>query len=358
LTLDYGHLALPKVNRSMVLKEKVTFNEEFSLELGNSLPQLELAYTTYGKQNSEKSNVIWVCHAFSGSSDFTEWWPGLFGKDLLFDPDQYFIICVNMPGSCYGSTGPLSINPESNQSYFHQFPEMTNRDMVRAFIKLRKLLSVEKIHTVIGSSLGGQQVLEWSIMEPEIIENLICIGANAFHSPWGIAFNETQRMAIYQDPTWLEDSVNAGLNGMKVARAIALLSYRNYNTYKATQSEEDIDKTDNFKAYSYQAYQGEKLAKRFNAYSYWLLSKAMDTHNIGRNRGSVESALKKIRTKSLIIAIETDILFPKEEQKLLAENITGASLGIINSLYGHDGFLLEAGQLTNMINRFYGSGSV
>ncbi len=339
----------------MVSKAKVTLNEEFRLELGKTLPSLELTFTTFGKLNPEHSNVIWVCHAFSGSSDFTEWWPGLFGNGLLYDPEKHFIICVNMPGSCYGSTGPLSINPLTTKPFYHSFPELTNRDIVKAFIEVRKYLKINKIHTVIGSSLGGQQALEWCIMEPEVIEHLVCIGANAYHSPWGIAFNETQRMAISQDPTWNHDTTEAGLGGMKVARAIALLSYRNYQTYKATQSEEDIDKTANFKAYSYQAYQGEKLARRFNAFSYWILSKAMDTHNVGRNRGSIISALEKIKAKSLIIAIETDILFPKEEQQLIKEHIDNSSIGIINSLYGHDGFLLEAGQLTKMINQFYDS---
>ncbi len=337
----------------MILKQKITIKKDFGLELGASLPELELAYTTFGNLNNDISNVIWVCHAFSGSSDFTEWWPGLFGKDLLYDPEKYFIVCVNMPGSCYGSTGPLSLNPVTGKPYFHTFPELTNRDIVRAFIEVRKHLKISKIHTVIGSSLGGQQALEWSIMEPDIIQNMICIGANAFHSPWGIAFNETQRMAISQDISWIKDIPEAGLNGMKVARAMALLSYRNYHTYKATQSEEDIDKTANFKAYSYQAYQGEKLARRFNAFSYWVLSKAMDTHNVGRSRGSVEKALKMISSKSLIIAIETDILFPREEQELLAEYIGDSRLEILESLYGHDGFLLEAGQLTEMINQFY-----
>jgi homoserine O-acetyltransferase len=339
--------------KSLVSKETVSFNREISLELGNSLPGLELTYSTYGTLNHERSNVIWVCHAFSGSSDFTEWWPGLFGEKLLFDPEKHFIICVNMPGSCYGSTGPVSINPKTGNPYFHDFPELTNRDIVKAFIEVRKHLGIEKINTMIGSSLGGQQALEWCILEPDVIEHFICIGANAYHSPWGIAFNETQRMAISQDPTWKQDSADAGLNGMKVARAIALLSYRNYHTYKATQSEEDIDKTANFKAYSYQAYQGEKLAKRFNAFSYWVLSKAMDTHNVGRNRGSIVAALRGIKAKSFIIAIETDILFPKEEQQMLFENIHGAKLGVIKSLYGHDGFLLESDQLTDMIRMFY-----
>jgi homoserine O-acetyltransferase/O-succinyltransferase len=342
----------------MLVSNTYHYKRDFKSELGKSLPELNLYYSTFGKLNQDRSNVIWICHAFSGSSNFIEWWPGLFGEGLLYDPAKYFIICVNMPGSCYGSTGPLSTNPLTGQSYFHTFPELTNRDIVQSFILARRHLGIDKIHTVIGSSLGGQQALEWAIMEPDITEHIVCIGANAFHSPWGIAFNETQRMAICQDTTWVTSTPASGLNGMKVARAMALLSYRNYQTYKATQSEEDIDKTENFKAYTYQAYQGEKLAKRFNAFSYWILTKAMDTHNVGRNRGSVEKALKKIKAKSLFIAIETDILFPKEEQKFLSEQVAGASLGIIDSLYGHDGFLLEARQLTGMINRFYNTGNL
>jgi homoserine O-acetyltransferase len=337
----------------MLVSNTFTYTHEFPLELGKSLPGLTLRYTTFGKLNETGSNVIWVCHAFSGSSNFTEWWPGLFGEGLLFDPEKYFIICVNMPGSCYGSTGPLSVDPRTGNPYYHQFPELTNRDIINSFTLVRQHLGINLIHTVIGSSLGGQQTLEWGIMEPEVIEHIVCIGANAYHSPWGIAFNETQRMAICQDVTWSKDVPEAGLNGMKVARAIALLSYRNYETYKATQSEEDIDKTHSFKAYSYQAYQGEKLARRFNAFSYWTLSKAMDTHNVGRARGSVETALNMILAKSLIIAIESDILFPKEEQKFLVKHVQGAELGVIDSLYGHDGFLLEAGQLTDLVSGFY-----
>ena len=134
----------------MVVKDTASFNKEFRLELGKRLPSFELAYTTYGELNRGRSNVIWVCHAFSGSSDFTEWWPGLFGKDLLYDPEKYFIICVNMPGSCYGSTGPLSVNPATGKPYFHNFPELTNRDIVRAFIEVRKYLGIKKSIASLG----------------------------------------------------------------------------------------------------------------------------------------------------------------------------------------------------------------
>jgi len=337
----------------MLKHQTFNYDKEIRLELGGSLPELELYYTTFGKLNKGKSNVVWVCHAFTGNSNFQDWWPGLFGEGLLFDPTDYYIICVNMPGSCYGSTGPLSINPKSGIPYYHTFPELTNRDILAAFGLLRDHLNIQRIHTVIGCSLGGQQALEWAVSEPERFDHLVCIGANAFHSPWGIAFNETQRMAIRQDLTWQLSTDTAGISGMKIARAMALISYRNYITYEATQSEEDINKTRNYKAYSYQAYQGEKLARRFNAFSYWYLSKAMDTHHVGRNRGSVENALKRVKAKSLFIGLDSDILFPIPEQKYLHEHVENSDFKTIDSLYGHDGFLLEADKLTRVIREFY-----
>src|SRR5690606_12198562 len=165
----------------------------------------------------------------------------------------------------------------------------------------------------IGGSLGGQQVLEWAVLQPEVFEHIIPIACNAFHSPWGIAFNEAQRLAIEADPTWKESDARAGMEGLKAARAIGMISYRHYDTFQATQSEKTADKTDDFRAATYQRYQGEKLANRFNAYTYWLLSKLMDSHNLGRNRKSPEDALRTIEAKALVIGIESDMLFPLAE---------------------------------------------
>ena len=338
----------------MLTHQTFKYNQEIELELGGKLNNLELYYTTYGKLNPTRSNVIWVCHAFTGNSNFQDWWPGLFGPGLLYDPEEYFIICANMPGSCYGSTGPLSVNPVTGIPYYHSFPELTNRDILKTFGILREHLEIPKIHTVIGCSLGGQQALEWAVSEPELFENMVAIGTNACHSPGGIAFNETQRMAIKQDLTWELSTDTAGESGMKIARAMAFRADRNYNTYKATQSEDDVDKTDGFKACSYQAYQGEKLARRFNAFSYWYLSKAMDSHNVGRGRGSVEKGLERVKAKSLFIGMETDILFPIPEQQYLASEVENGEFAMIDSLYGHDGFLLEPEKLTKVIRTFYG----
>ncbi|MEM9676266.1 MAG: homoserine O-acetyltransferase [Bacteroidota bacterium] len=341
----------------MLEEHTFQYSHSFELESGETLPGFQLFYTTYGRLNAQRNNVIWVCHALTGNANPLDWWDGLFGEGKLYNPQEYFVICVNMLGSCYGSTGPLSINPETNQPFYHDFPAITNRDNVRAFDLLRQHLGLA-IHTLIGGSMGGQQALEWSIMKPTVVQHLIQIASNAQHSPWGIAFNESQRMAIQSDTTWQENSPQAGLEGMRTARSIALLSYRHYRTYQQTQQEGNLDKLDGYRASSYQRYQGEKLARRFNAFSYWTLSQAMDSHHIGRGRDGVLEALKQVQAKALFVGIESDILFPISEQEFLHRQLPGSQLAIIDSDYGHDGFLLEFTKLTRHITDFYQSTSV
>jgi homoserine O-acetyltransferase len=327
-------------------------DKELVLESGKIISGYHLAYTTHGYLNESGDNVVWVFHALTANSDPAEWWPGLVGEGKLFDPAHYFIIAVNMPGSCYGSTGPLDINPATSSPWFHDFPFFTPRDMAKAYHELKEHLGIRKIHIGIGGSMGGQQLLEWAVIEPELFEFIFPIATNAVHSAWGIAFNESQRMSIECDETWKEKNDRAGIQGMKVARGIALISYRNYITYNASQSEDDNEKREDFKTSSYQRYQGEKLAKRFNAFSYYFLSKGMDSHNLGRGRESIEAALNKIQAKTLAIGITTDILFPVPEQQFIADNIPGARLKTIHSNYGHDGFLLEYEQIENIIKHF------
>lgn len=324
----------------------------FTLESGIILPGFHLAYTTMGKLNENKDNVVWIFHALTANSDASEWWPGLVGETKFFDPAKYFIICVNIPGSCYGSLGPLDIDPETNEAYYHNFPFFTTRDMIKSYRLLKDGLGITKIYIGIGGSMGGQQLLEWAIEEPELFEHIVPLATNAYHSPWGIAFNASQRFCIETDSSWKEKSPKAGIEGMKVARSIALISYRHYETYYRTQSEETTDKIDTFKSESYQKYQGEKLAKRFNAFSYYFLSKSMDSHNVGRGRESIEVALKKIQAKTLAIGITTDILFPVSEQQFIAAHIPGAVFKAIHSPYGHDGFLLEFEKISELLKLF------
>lgn len=335
------------------MPEKFNYNRQFKLESGASLPGLHLAYTTHGQLNHEKDNVIWIFHALTANSDPAEWWPGLVGKDRFFNPDHHFIICVNMPGSCYGSIGPLDTDPETKEPYYHNFPFFTTRDMIRSYQLLKEYLGIRKIKIGIGGSMGGQQLLEWAIEEPQLFENIFPIATNAFHSPWGIAFNASQRLAIETDSTWKNKNEAAGLQGMQTARSIALLSYRNYKTYQWSQSEEDPYKLEEFRSESYQRYQGEKLARRFNAFSYYFLSKSMDAHNVGRNRQGITDALNKIKARILIISISSDLLFPPSEQEFLTAHIPGAVYKAIDSDYGHDGFLLEYEQIEKAITEFF-----
>ena len=325
--------------------------QAFPLECGQSLPEVDIAYCTYGTLSPQRDNVIWICHALTANADVLDWWDGLVGIGKLFDPKKHFIVCANMLGSCYGSTCPSSVNPLTNEAYGKDFPLITIRDIVRAHQILCNHLKINKIKVAIGGSMGGQQVLEWAIIEPDLFENIIPIATNAKHSPWAIAFNESQRMALEADPTLFSNESNAGINGLEAARAIAMLSYRHYKTYDLSQQDE-MPKIENYRAGSYQRYQGLKLRKRFEPLAYYWLSKAMDSQDVGRARGGLKKALKKIKANTLVIGIKTDILFPISEQKFLAKHIKNANLKKINSDYGHDGFLIEYKRLSKIIRSF------
>ena len=325
----------------------------FKLESGKILRELEIGFHTYGKLNKERDNVVWVCHALTANSDVFDWWKGLFGSKNYFNPDEHFIVCANILGSPYGTTSPLSENPVTGLPYYLSFPQIGVRDIVKAHQLLAEHLEIKDIKIVLGGSLGGQQALEWSIMEPNRIKNLIAIATNARHSPWGIAFNESQRLAIASDRSFYGNKPDGGVKGLKAARSIALLSYRGYKTYSITQQEDNDKKVDGFKASSYQNYQGEKLVNRYNAYSYWYLTKVMDSHNVGRGRHGVEKALSLIKAKTLVIGIKSDLLFPLEEQQYLFRHIPTAAFAELDSFYGHDGFLIETEALTNIITSFF-----
>jgi homoserine O-acetyltransferase/O-succinyltransferase len=322
----------------------------FPLESGDTLPELNITYSTYGRLNEGKDNVVWICHALTANSDVAEWWPGVVGPGHVIDPEKYFIVCANILGSCYGTSGPLSVNPSTNKPYYSSFPFITIRDMVQAHILLRQHLGIEKIFLLIGGSMGGYQALEWCIMEKDSIKNLFLLATSAAESAWGIATHTAQRLSIEADCTWKDSSPEAGAKGLKAARAIGMLTYRNYDIMVKTQSDVDFDKMDGFKASSYINYQGEKLANRFNAYSYWLLTKSMDSHNIARGRGNdINNILHNIQQRTLIIGISTDILCPLVEQQMLAENINDSTLVEIESDYGHDGFMVESEQISVLL---------
>lgn len=324
------------------------YEKSIKLESGESLPRFRLAYQTFGKLNSDKSNVVWIIHALTANTDPTDWWPGVVGDSEIINPDDHFIICANTLGSHYGSTNALDINPQTGQKYYHDFPLLTNRDIVTAFSFLKDHLELPTINVLIGASLGGQQAIEWAVSYPDSIQTLILIATNAKHSPYGIAFNESQRLAIQADHTWKERRDDAGMQGLIAARSIALLSYRTAEGYDLTQQDASED-LENYRATTYQRYQGEKLTRRFDTFSYWSLSKTMDSHNVGRGRGGTDQALAKVKAKTTVIGIDSDFLFPTSEQKYLAARIPNAKFIEISSSLGHDGFLTESVRVSEII---------
>jgi len=324
-----------------------TYDQPFTLESGAVLPQLTIAYCTYGQLQADKSNVVWICHALTASADAADWWPGMVGEGGAFDPARHFIVCANILGSCYGTTGPLSVNPDTGLPYYGDFPQITIRDMVRAHILLREHLGIEQIMLLAGGSMGGYQALEWAVTEPGRIGRLLLLATSAAETAWGIAIHTAQRLAIEADSTWGSASPDAGSKGLKAARAIGMLTYRNHSLFIQQQTDDDPDKTDHFKAESYIRYQGDKLVNRFNAYSYRMLTKAMDSHNIARGRAAHYSdVLKKITQPVLLIGIQNDLLCPAEIQRGMAAVLPRCHYEEIASAYGHDGFLIEAEKIS------------
>lgn len=324
--------------------------EPFQLDAGGSLPEIEIVYNTWGKLNEKKDNVIWICHALTANSDVEDWWPGMLSEKHFINPEKYFIVCANILSSCYGSTSPMSINPKTGKKYHRDFPMVTMRDLANQHELLRKHLGIEKIYLMIGGSIGGMQTMEYGIMFPDNVENLMMSATSSTQTAWACAFDESQRMAIEADPTFGNGTDEGGIEGMKVARSIALLSYRNSTTYNDTQANDD-EKIIGQRSCSYQRYQGEKLAKRYDAYSYYQMTRLGDSHNVGRGRGSKEAALGRIKAKTLAVGISTDILYPPEEQRYIAEHIPNATYDEVESPFGHDGFLIEVEKINAILEK-------
>lgn len=323
----------------------------FALELGGELPGLRIAYHTFGRLNAARDNVVWVCHALTANSDVADWWPHTVERGRFLDPDRWFVVCANILGSHYGTTGPLSVNPATGRPWYGDFPPFTIRDMVRAHRLLAEALGIGRIRALVGSSVGGFQAVEWAVGEPERFDRLILIATAAKASPWSIAIDETQRMAIRADASFGEPRPDAGMAGMAAARAIGLLTYRGAAGYDLTQRDEE-ELPALHRASSYQRYQGEKLCRRYNAYSYYAILDAFDTHDVGRGRGGTEAALARIAAETLVVGITTDMIFPPEQMRALSGAIPRSRYREIDSPFGHDGFLVEHEQLNDLLRPF------
>jgi homoserine O-acetyltransferase/O-succinyltransferase len=329
----------------------------FPLASGGALRPLTLRYALYGSLNQARDNAILVCHALSGSARVADWWPGVVGPGCAIDTERYCIIGINVIGSCYGSTGPASLNAETGKPYGGSFPLVTIRDMVRAQAELlRDKLGIEHLHTVIGGSLGGMQALQWAVDYPEAVERCIAIGATPL-SAMGLALNHLQRQAIQCDPAWSggEYAPDRGpAAGLSLARGIAMCSYKSAELFDERfarrpnqRGSEDPHRSlgERFDVAGYLDYQGKVFVDRFDANTYLALSKAMDTFDFHIGYSSEEAAFQRIRARVLLLGISSDWLFPPNDVCKLSLRMTSAGVSAryleLHSGHGHDAFLAE-----------------
>lgn len=330
------------------------FLDDFAFEAGGRLDRVKVVYHT---SPVRRGRVIWICHALTANSDPEDWWPEMVGPGRFFDTERDYIVCVNMLASPYGSSGPASVDPKTGKPYFFDFPAVTVRDMVAAMGAVRRHLGIDRVDLLVGSSIGGFQAVEWAVTEPDLFDRAVFIATAPRVSPYLSAGIETQRMALEADLTFRQaESLAGGSLGLRCARAQALISYRSFEGYGLTQAEPDDDTLFASRAASYERYQGEKLVRRgFDAYSYYYLCNAVDSHNVGRGRGGVTAALGRIRADVTVASIDSDCIFPPTEIESWARQIPGAVYKRLYSAFGHDGFLLETKQLTELFKPAYAS---
>ena len=363
--MSYLHLVSP-------LTRVYTLPAPLNLELGGTLPQAQVAYRTWGQLNPRGNNAVLVCHALTGTADLDDWWQPLLGVGRSLDPSRDFIICSNILGSCYGTTGPTSPNPATGQPYGPEFPPITVRDMVRAQAKLLTGLGVGSLRLVIGGSLGGMQALEWGCQYSDWVESLVVIAAPGRHSAWCIGLSEAQRQAIYTDPQWQGGYYSADappVQGLAVARMVAMSTYRSWTSFQQRFARASVDRgldgqddrtPSPYAITDYLQYQGAKLVSRFDANSYIILTQAMDCHDVGGGQPNLGStpdqryrrALGQMTQPTLVVAIATDILYPPVEQKELVSLIPRAELSWLQSAHGHDGFLIDMEALNQQVLDF------
>jgi homoserine O-acetyltransferase len=326
----------------------------FTLESGDVLPEVTVAYRSWGRLDARGSNGVLVCHALTGSADVDQWWAGVLGPGRALDPDTDFVLASNVLGGCYGTTGPWSQVPGEARAYGPDFPPVTIRDMVRLQGQWLTALGVRALRLVVGGSMGGMQALEWALLEPIPVDAVAALGAPAQHSPWAVGLSEVQRSAILTDPEWkggrYEETCQPA-QGLGVARMVAMCSYRSPESFQARFSRERSP-DGAFQVEGYLAHHGQKLSLRFDANSYLTLTRAMDSHDLGRGRGPLKEVLGQIRQPALVLGIPTDVLYPPKEVRALADDLPNGQLEWLESPDGHDAFLIEQDQVGGALHRF------
>ncbi len=325
----------------------------FPLESGDALPGVTVAYRTWGRLSPRGDNAVLVCHALTGSADVDRWWGPLLGPGRALDPDRDFVVCSNVLGSCYGTTGPTSPRPDGSR-WRGDFPAITVRDIVRVQSALLDALGVRRLRLVIGGSLGGMQVLEWPLLRPDGVDAIVPIAVSARHSAWCIGLSEVQRQAIYADPRWRDGRYPDGDGpeaGLAVARQIAMCTYRSRASLEARFSR-DQPQGGGFAVEGWLHHHGRALVDRFDAATYVTLTKAMDTHDVGRGRGGWREALRAVSIPALVVSIDSDVLYPSIEQEELAAALPGGRLATLASPHGHDAFLIEGEAMNALVRGF------
>ncbi len=339
--------------------------DRFTTESGDRLPDVEVAYQTWGALNASADNAVVVCHALTGDADAAEWWPGVVGPGKIIDPARHFVVCANALGSCYGTTGPATLDHEGKR-LGSRFPRVKIRDQARLHTRLLNHLGVRGVALAIGASMGGMQALELALVDreagPDRVRRLVLVGMGAAHSAWAVGTGEAQRMSIRADARWRGGDFPADdppVAGLAAARAAAMLTYRSPESFDERFGRERhqprFEPTDpRFAVESYLRYQGDKLVGRFDAGAYVRLTEAMDSHDVGRGRGREDAptALAQLRADALCVGISSDLLYPPAESRQLAEWLPGARYAELVSPFGHDAFLVDFDALDALVRPF------
>jgi len=379
--LEYSSAVGTQVTSTILQNQVHTYTfDQLPLQCGGQLGPITLAYETWGRLNAQGDNAILITHALTGSSHAYDpaypddpkvaWWNLLIGPGRVFDTSRHFIICSNVLGGCYGSTGPSSIDPRTGHSYGMRFPIITIRDMVHAQRRLIEHLEVRELAMVVGGSIGGQQALEWAVTYPELVRKVGVIAATAAQSAQAVAFSEVQRQAIMADPRWLCGDYIPGqgpATGLAIARMLAMITYQSEEAMELRFARNSVQRNEcpsptfspdlggRFDIENYLYYQGAQLARRFDANSYLYISRAMDLYDVSEGYPSLDAALRRIRSKALFVGVRSDILFPAVHIHTLADKVcaTGgdATYVELDSPHGHDAFLKEWHQMAEALRQ-------
>jgi homoserine O-acetyltransferase len=348
------------------------------VDSGSTLAPVDVAYQTYGTLNPQATNAILIEHAFSGDSHAAGisaetgkpgWWDTMIGPGKAFDTDRYFVICSNVLGGCRGTTGPSSVNPETGQPYAMEFPVITIADMVRLQKLLIDRLGIGRLLAVAGGSMGGMQVLEWAVSYPQMVAAAIPIASTARHSAQQIAFNEVGRQAIMGDPDWNEGNYYAGkppAHGLSVARMVGHITYRSDDSMREKfgrrlrgKERPAFDFSAEFEVESYLRYRGSQFVDRFDANSYLYITKAMDYFDLAGGRGSLGAALERATARFLVVSFTSDWLYPSYQSQQIVNALRSRNRDVayceLPSNYGHDAFLVEVEEQTELVRGFLAS---